>query len=385
MSKSFSLLCAFALFSAPAFSDTEQSSELQLEKKIVRKSPTIKPAFSPFTGKIKGEKVRVRLQPDLDGHIVKELKEQDLVAVTDYEGDYWCITAPEGIHAYVFRSFILDDVVEGSRVNVRLEPDLEAPVIAHLNTGDPIEGEISPANKKWLEIDPPKQARFYIAKEFIQNVGGPEYKIQMEKRKIAVQSQIDQAQELVTAATRAPFEEINFDKLKESFQTVVNNYADFTDKVLLAKEGLVAVQELYLNKRIAYLEARASVASASMDKIENANKPIQSGHRLALWEPLEEALYLSWARSHEERGLDEYYDEERLSATHLSGALEAFISPVKNKPGDYVLKEENHPVAYLYSTKIDLGEYVGKKVTLIGSERPSNHFAFPTYFVHNIE
>lgn len=385
MSKSFSLLCAFALLSAPAFSNTEQSSELQLEKKIVRKSPTIKAAFSSFTGKIKGKKVRVRLQPDLDGHIVKELKEQDLVAVTDHEGDYWCITAPEGIRAYVFRSFVLDDVVEGNRVNVRLEPDLEAPVIAHLNTGDHIEGVISPANKKWLEIDPPNQARFYIAKEFIQNVGGPEYKIQMEKRKIAVQNQIDQAQELVKVANLAPFEEINFDKLKESFQAIVNNYADFTDKVLLAKEGLVAVQELYLNKRIAYLEARASVASASIDKIENANKPIQSGHRLALWEPLEEALYLSWARSHEERGLDEYYEEERLSATHLSGALEAFISPVKNKPGDYILKEGNQPVAYLYSTKIDLGEYVGKKVTLIGSERPSNHFAFPTYFVHNIE
>jgi hypothetical protein len=385
MSKSFSFLCALALISSPAFSDTEQNSGLQLEKKVVRKSPTVKAAFAPFTGKIKGEKVRVRLQPDLDGFIAKELPDHDLVSVIDHEGDYWCIAAPDGVRAYVFRSFVLDGVVEGCRVNVRLDPDLESPVIGHLNTGDAVTGKICPSNKKWLEIDPPSQARFYVAKEFIQNVGGPEYKVQMEKRKVAVQNLIENAQEMVKSADLATFEEIDFDKLKEGFQTIVNKYSDFGDKVLQAKEGLVAVQELFLNKRIAYLEARASVASASIDKVETANKPTQPSHRLALWEPLEEALYLSWARSHEERNLDEYYEDQRLTATHLSGALEAFISPVKNKPGDYLLKEGGVPVAYLYSTKIDLGEYVGKKVTLIGSERPSNHFAFPTYFVHNIE
>lgn len=49
---------------------------------------------------------------------------------------------------------MLDNTIEGNRVNVRLEPNLEAPIIAQLNAGDKIEGQISALNSKWYEITP---------------------------------------------------------------------------------------------------------------------------------------------------------------------------------------------------------------------------------------
>ncbi len=98
----------------------------------------------------------MRLRPDLDSRIIKELSKNELVTIIGEKGDFWAVQAPAGTKAFIFRSFVLDNVVEGTRVNVRLEPSLDAPVIAHLSSGDKIEDpSISPINPKWLEIAPP--------------------------------------------------------------------------------------------------------------------------------------------------------------------------------------------------------------------------------------
>jgi hypothetical protein len=39
------------------------------------------------------------------------------------------------------------------------------------------------------------------------------------------------------------------------------------------------------------------------------------------------------------------------------------------------------PIAYLYSTQVDLQGKVGQAVTLQAAPRPNHHFAFPAYFV----
>src|SRR5262245_36586262 len=45
--------------------------------------------FSPFTGKIKGKKVRLRLRPDLDSHVIKELNKDELISIVGEKGDFW--------------------------------------------------------------------------------------------------------------------------------------------------------------------------------------------------------------------------------------------------------------------------------------------------------
>lgn len=367
----------------PTIAETEKEEPIRLpEKRQIVKAPVVKAAFSPFTGKIKGDKVRLRSEPDLEGTVVRELHKHDLVSVVADEGHFWAIAAPEGVKAYVFRSFVLDNVVEGNRVNVRLQPDLEAPIIGHLNTGDRIQGAQCQANKKWLEIAPPSEVKFYIAKEYIEFAGGPDLKAQADKRKATLHQLFESASLLSKAEMQKPFKEIDFERLKRSFQIIAEDYVDFPDQVEKAKEALTQIQESYLQKRIAYLESNSQGSSDTKEKEEVALSP---SDRMKMWEPVEEALHQVWARAHEERTLDEYYAQEEQGSVHLTGILEAFAAPVKNKPGDYILKNKNLPIAYLYSTQIDLHNYLGKEVTLKGSVRPNHHFAFPAYYVHSVE
>jgi hypothetical protein len=54
---------------------------------------------------------------------------------------------------------------------------------------------------------------------------------------------------------------------------------------------------------------------------------------------------------------------------------------VKNKPGDFILRNKDIPVGYVYSTIVNLQSLVGKNVRLIAAPRPNNNFAFKAYYV----
>ncbi|NGX47454.1 MAG: hypothetical protein K1000chlam3_00828 [Chlamydiae bacterium] len=388
MAKFFVLASSLLLFTCGFADDPLTPKEIQLstqpEKKVQRKSPTVKAAFSPFTGKVSGDKVRMRLQPDLDAFIVREVGKNEMLSIVDQEGEYYCVEPPEVIKAYIFRSFILDGVVEGNRVNVRLEPDLEAPVVGHLNSGDRINGQISSKNRKWLEIAPPTNTRFYVAKEFIEYAGGPELKGKIAERKETAEQLSEAATLFAKSEMEKVFEEIDFEKIKQGFLTIIHDYTDFPKKAENAKEALTDAQEQYLQKRIAYLEEKAALAN-QYAPIQEPNAALSLTLQTQTWSSIEEGLYASWTQSHDQKNIEEFYEEQKLVATSVSGVLEVFTSPVRNKPGDFILKNKNLPAAYIYSTKIDLQDYVGKQVTLIGSPRENNSFAFPAYFIHEIE
>src|ERR1700733_5854842 len=146
-------------------------------------SETIQKPFTPFTGRISKNRVRMRLTPSLESPIVKELERGDLLLVTNIEEEFYVVKPPQTVKGYIFRTFVLDNVVEGNRVNVRLLPDKEAPVMVQLNQGDRIEGEISPLNSKWLEITPPGSVHFYVIKEYVENIGGPSTLARLQNQK----------------------------------------------------------------------------------------------------------------------------------------------------------------------------------------------------------
>ena len=88
---------------------------------------------------------------------------------------------------------------------------------------------------------------------------------------------------------------------------------------------------------------------------------------------------------HHAKSIDDFYSDQKLKSQNVAGILESFAEPVKNRPGDYVLKQNNVPVAYLYSTQCDLSELVGKQVSLKVTERANNNFAHPAYYVLSAE
>lgn len=360
-------------------------------------APVVKPVvkapevpFSPFTGKVKGRKVRMRLQPDLDSRIIKELNKNDFLSVIGDKGEFWVVEPPAGIKSFVFRSFILDNVVEGNRVNVRLEPNLDAPIIGHLNAGDKVDGVISAINNKWLEIAPPSGTHFYVAKEFVEFAGGPEVKHQLDKRRLAAEQLLDATSLLSSAELRKPFEEVDFDRINKGFNIVISDYNDFPEYVEQAKESLASFQEAYLQKRISHLESLPKVETkpSKSDFASDAaalESLYQVSDKMKSWEPVEHALFSSWTKLGENQTLDQYYEEQKLAAVTLTGILEPYNSPVKSKPGDYIIKDKDLPVAYVYSTVVNLQSLNGKQVKLIASPRPNNNFAFPAYFVLAIE
>jgi hypothetical protein len=339
--------------------------------------------FSPFTGKVKGKKVRLRASADLEGRVVKELNRQDLLVVVGEKGDFYSVEPPAGIKAYVFRSFVLDGVVEGNRVNVRLEPSLDAPVIGHLNSGDEVKGPLSALNNKWYEIAPPAGTRFYIAKEYIDSVGGPEVKSQIDKRRHAGQQLLDAATLLTQVEMKKSYRDMDVERIKQSYQTVMNEFTEFPDLCDKAKDGFNILQEEYTQRKIAFLEERAEGKASPIEAVtQMAMNPTD---RMKMWEPVEESLYLTWSSRNDDRSIDEFYDEQRQDGAVLTGIVEAYTSPVKRKPGDYLLKDKDLPKAYLYSTHVNLQDFVGKKVSVIAVPRTNNNFAFPAYFVLSIE
>ncbi len=358
-------------------------------KKTPEKVPEV--SVNPFTGKIKGRKVRMRLRPDLDSRIIKELSKNELVTVIGEKGEFWAVQAPAGTKAYIFRSFVLDNVIEGNRVNVRLEPSLDAPVIGHMNAGDKIENPtISPVSPKWFEITPPPQTRFYIAKEYIEYVGGPEVKAHMDRRASTAEQLIDASVLLSKAELRRPFEEVDFDRVVRGFNTVIIDYTDFPDLVEQAKESLATFQEAYLQKRIIHLESHPSEhyvtsSTKSSEKSEELTNVSNPTDKMKLWEPIEEALYLCWTNINDNKTQRDYYEEQKLAAVEISGIVEPYTTPVKNKPGDFILREKDIPVGYVYSTQVNLQNLVGKNVRLIATPRPNNNFAFPAYYVLAVE
>ncbi len=366
-------------------------------------------SFKSFTGKVLANKVRLRSKPDLDGHIVRQIGKDDLLLIVGEEGDFWAVKPPRGTKAYVFRSYILDQIVEANRVNVRLEPHVDAPIIGQLQAGDKIQGEVCSLNHKWLEIAPPSNAQFYVSKEFIAQAGGPEYLAVMEKRKSQADEMLASACLLAEAESKKPYEEMAPQEAIDKFQTILLSYADFPAAVAHAKEGLALLKDTYLQKKIAYLEARAELPQEAKDellakhKLESqellragTNKPDPSAwtrkkekadltDRMRFWDTIEESLYLSWNAFHTGKKADDFYQEQKVNAIVLTGKVESYDFPVKNKPGDYILRQDDTPIAYLYSTQVKLDQYEGKTVKLLASPRPNNHFAFPAYFVISVE
>lgn len=382
---------------------------------------TPKQPFEPFTGKIIGSKVRMRTEPNLESHVVCETRSGQLFAVNGEEIDYYAIKPKKGMKGYIFRTLVLDDVVEGDRVNVRLYPDIEAPIVAQLNTGDRIEAVVSDVNNKWLEVDLPETSHFYIAQEYVENIGPVELIANMEQRHREATHLLSSAFLFAQSQIQRPFEQIDLDAINLKFGEFVKEYTDLPDIADRAEEANSVIQDVYIQKKIAFLESKSQHSTVSveidplhLDRLAQLGIEIQPKYeekdvteiayaasntmglastladeeitdQMLVWQPLEESLFHLWAAANGERSMEDFYHEEELNSTVLSGFVEPYNRPVKNRPGDYLLRCENLPVAYLYSTRVNLQKLVGKRITVMASPRPNNCFAFPAYYVLSVE
>ena len=382
----FKVIIGCALLSLTAISAEENNVSKTLPAKVQKE-------FKSFSGKVVGTHVRLRTEPEIENSTaVGEYNKGDLFVVMGEKNDFYKVAPPTNSKAYIFRSFVLDNIVEGNRVNVRLEPTLESPVIGHLNSGARIDGKICEKNGKWLEITPPESTTFYIAKEFVEYAGGPEFKAVQDKRFATMKQLMDSATLLSQSEMHKSFEEIDLARVKNTYLTVINDYVDFPSHVEKAKGLLNNLEKNYQNRKIAFLEAKNANLSNKFSqdtrvarKFDDATVQDACPERAKVWEKVEEAVFISWSKMHHAKTMDDYYVAQKLNAKLVSGVLEAFGDPVGNKPGDYILKDHGLPIACVYSTQVNLDNFVGKRVNLHVADRPNNNFAFPAYYVLDTE
>ncbi len=374
-----------------------QTSDKVVSKPVVKADGIEVTNFKPFTGKILGNGVRMRLSPDVESPIVQEIPKGELVIVSGEKNDFYAIEAPADFKVFIFRSFVLDNVVEGNRVNVRLAPELNAPVVGYMSSGERVDGTISDKNHKWLEIAPPKNVRFYIERQYIDKIGGPELKSERDKKKTDLAKLMENADLFSQSEMMKPFQEIDYEKISENYAVIARDFAEFPLQAEKAKGKILELQEAYLQKKLAYLESKASrmsreMAAHGIEQISLVSAPAEQSEsalspkdRMKMWERAEESHFLAWAASHHQKNIDDFYEDQKMLSTRISGIVESYNDLVKNKPGNYIVRDRDMPRAYLYSTLINLQNYVGKYVTLVVTPRPNNNFAFPAYFVLEIE
>ena len=221
-----------------------------------------------------------------------------------------------------------------------------------------------------------------------------------------------------------PFDQINIDGIKLNYEHLMKDYPEFPEAGNKAKEALAALIDTYTAKKVAYLENQtrtsataveankklaaelqaqkskvnqleqqieknrqiASVTQSSAQQTMPA-KPDQLPINMAYWLPAEESIMAKWTEQTGKHSAKEFYDDQKKQAFTLKGIIDPYTRPVKNKPGDYMLLNSSSklPIAFLYSTTTNLQDYVGHEVSIQVVPRVNNNFAFPAYFVLQLE
>jgi hypothetical protein len=394
----------------------------ELSRDVAPMTPA--PDFLAFTGKVVKNKVRLRHQPNLDSPILKELNQGDLLVVVGETEDFYAVQPPSGTKGYVFRTYILDNVVEANRVNVRLEPDVEAPVIGQLSAGDKVDGTVHSKNNKWIEIAPPANTRFFVSKDYVEKLGDANLMTSIERRRSEAQKLLDSSLSASQAEMQKPFPEINLDPIYANYNKIIKLGQEFPLMAARAQELLETLQDSYLQRKIAFLEQKArnaqeewqsknsqlndqmraqqqrlaqleqqirreksDLASAQLGNMPQPKPEKTLTGKMASWIPAEEAVYRNWTTQNGNRSMEEFYQSQQMEPIVITGVIEPYTRTIKNKPGDFLLLSQtnNLPIAFLYSTQINLQDYMGKQVTLHAAHRPNNHFAFPAFFVFQVE
>lgn len=383
------------------------------DAKTVANTPSDKSAiFSPFTGKIIRPKVRLRTKPVISKDTVwRELKKGELFAVVAEEGEYYAVTPPKGTKGYIYRSYVIDGVVEGQRVNVRLAPDFDSPAATQLNTGDRVNGEVVENNRKWLEIELPATAHFYVMKDYIEKVGDINLYAKLEKEREQAQYTLKKAEEEGDVQLAKNYNEINMQPIFEELDQVISLASRQEELSQQASNLKKQLNERLLLKKIDYYEKLGNNAGGNLEEQNkklkqelaeqqkrlstlggeqnSSNNGVPVDPKMIAWHPVEKRHFDTWAetRLEDEPTLELFYADQHERAQYLRGRIEIYESAVRNKPGDYFLINPvtGAPIAYLYSTQVDLKHYLGRKVNIKAVERPNNHFAYPAYFVLEVE
>jgi uncharacterized protein YgiM (DUF1202 family) len=347
--------------------------------------------MEPMTIRVMKDHVRLRNRADRNSPVVLELHQDDLLLADGLEQDFYAVQPPEELKAYIFRAYVLEGGIEAQNVNVRLAPSLDAPIIGRLTQGDRVETLSEDVDGKWLQIRCPESCHFFVAKDLVEQAGSAELYVTARHRQATLHQMMTRAQEIVKEEMQKPVEEMRLDEAQSLLEEICSQYEDFPQQKARAQKLLAQIRTDYLSKNVAFLDGTvqtvAEVTPAALHSMADtgASDPLKVTDRMRVWIPTEQSLIQAWLAMNHGQTPHDFYLEEQRNAHELTGQLEVFQSSARQRPGDYVLRRGNVPIAYLYSTVVNLQEQVGQTIRILGSPRSNHHFAFPAYFVHQVQ
>jgi len=354
--------------------------------------------IDPFTGKITGNKVRLRLAPTLDGTILSELSKNDLVVVTGEIDEFYTIKPFPESKAYIYRAYVLDGVVEANNVNIRLEPNNHSPVLTQLNQGDRVSGTLCPNDNKWLEIDLPEAIRFYVSKVYVTNAGDESIYHKTANRRQQVGEKLTLLQQSLDEEMKKTFRAIQLMPLVTELKTIAAQNQDLPELAEKAQTMIKTAQEEYLalsqRKSNANQESSPQCSQTAEDNKEGDSEQTvhteQSAFRRFASFSLEkqEISLVDQAISDGKAATrEEFYLKECSRAEEKVGQLIPYERLSSTRPGDFMLVDSKTkvPVAYLYSSNVDLNQFIGRNIRVVVSPRPDHHYALPAFFVHEVK
>ena len=373
MLKTFSFILVAISITAPIF--TENATTTQ---EVHHYTPPSYQTIAPFTGKVIKDRVRLRLEPSLDGTILKELNKGDYLVVTGEEGNFFAVKPSQDCKGYIYSTYVINGIVEGNYVNIRLAPQLDGEIVAQANNGDRLHHpENCPTNHKWLEFDLPESTRFFVAKNLVEKVGDVNFFSDQNERQQEASTLLESTYLISQHELQKPFNEINLTKVFDNFQQVMEDSHDFPEQVERAQALITQIQDLYLEKKAAFLEAQTesvteewelknSQLSAAIESqkrhltdlqeqfskentkaTEEENKTSSEVHtplfqwenqahqvneKLRAWLPAEKAIYEKWVSENGDYSMSDFYSHQyRNNSIALRGTIEPYLRSVKKQ------------------------------------------------------
>lgn len=130
---------------------------------------------------ITGSRVNVRVRPQLNSEIVAQVSRDEIVEVLE-EGEEWTkIMAPKHSRCWVHSDYVTKGRINTDSVNLRCGAGMAFPVVCKLYEGTPV--ALVEVSGKWTRIEPPVEFGVWINSKYIDYVDTKKKKQQEKKRK----------------------------------------------------------------------------------------------------------------------------------------------------------------------------------------------------------
>lgn len=358
------LVCGVALSQEAAAPEATPEAPEEAPAEVAAERP-VKPAAGKVDGVISGERVNVRTGPGTDhGRLYQSFK-GDKVKVVGREGEWVKVLLPKNVSGWIAAQYLAKDsdgkrgVVRGDRVSIRAGGGGEFDSIGLVNRGYTflIVAEIN----EYCKVAPLPDAVGFIHGKYVKIEGD------VPGEGISVQAPASQAS--------APIGDLQaaFKKAGALFKAEGVKPLMERDYAPVIKSLVSIISQSREADPFVHMSARKLLA----DVIKEAKTQDDERQRLERKKRIEEML----------KAIEEEYATEAGGVTPPAygsvGVLETFS--IDYPPATHKLVEKNAVKCLVYSEKIDLAPFVGKRVGIVGDVTPLPDFGTVLFSVTRID